>query len=75
MVFNKSVIRGEIVNSEFVFCFWLVHSKSKGAAYFGLCRIFKNNLNKIQLITKSYNDWNNANQRFNWHENIQEHKN
>lgn len=72
---TKQLFQRKMLNGEFALHSWLVYSKSKGVVFCELCRLFENSLNKIQLVTEGYNDWKNANQHFNWHENSQEHKN
>ncbi|XP_050064886.1 uncharacterized protein LOC126553816 [Aphis gossypii] len=72
---TKQLFQRKMLNGEFALRSWLVYSKSKGVVFCGPVRLFEKSLNKIQLVTEGYNDWKNANQRFNWHENSQENKN
>lgn len=54
-----------MLNGELALRSWLVYSKSKGVVFCEPCRLFEKSLNKIQPVTEGYNDWKNANQRFN----------
>lgn len=72
---TKQLFQRKMLNGELALRSWLVYSKSKGVVFCEPCHLFEKNLNKIQFVTEGYNDWKNANQRFIWHENSQDHKN
>lgn len=62
---TKQLFQRKMLNGELALRSWLVYSKSKGVVFCEPCRLFEKSLNKIQLVTEGYNDWKNANQRFN----------